>query len=78
MASSAYYRRQSELCLQLALLQAELNADLRMTFWLLELAKELRAKAGEAENVPGATSAGASTHMTCLVAQSPDHGTKLH
>ena len=49
MASSEYYRRQSELCLQLALLRAELNADLQMTFWLLALAKELRDKAAQTE-----------------------------
>ncbi|HEY2229436.1 MAG TPA: hypothetical protein VGI22_17215 [Xanthobacteraceae bacterium] len=53
MASSEYYRRQSELCLQLALLRAELTADLHVTFWLLELAKELRAKAADAERELG-------------------------
>jgi hypothetical protein len=57
MASAEYYRRQSELCLQLALLRAELKADLHITFWLLELAKELRAKSAESESelTPSAT-----------------------
>jgi hypothetical protein len=41
MVSSKYYRRQSDLCLQLALLQA----DPEMTLLLVKLAKELRAKA---------------------------------
>jgi hypothetical protein len=72
MASSEYYRRQSELCLQLALLQADLHADLQMTFSLLELAKELRAKAGEADN--------ARAYGTCMTgsAHSSDRGGKLH
>ena len=76
MVSSEYYRRQSELCLQLALLQADLHGDLRMTFWLLELAKELRVKADEAENTPAA----GSTYVTCLTGpgQSSNRGTKLH
>jgi hypothetical protein len=41
MVSSKYYRRQSDLCLQLALLQN----DPQMTLSLVGLAKELRAKA---------------------------------
>jgi len=45
MPSPEYYRRQSELCLQLALL----HRDTRSTFWLVELAKEMRARAEEAE-----------------------------
>ena len=45
MPSPDYYRRQSELCLQLALL----HRDTRSTFWLVELAKEMRARAEEAE-----------------------------
>jgi hypothetical protein len=57
MASSEYYRRQSELCLQLALLRAELKADLHITFWLLELAKDLRAKAADAERELGSDAA---------------------
>jgi hypothetical protein len=57
MPSSEYYRRQSELCLQLALLRAEREGDLHMTFWLLELAKELRAKAADAEREPGCDAA---------------------
>jgi hypothetical protein len=44
MANPEYYRRQSELCLQLALLYD----DQRMTLWLVDLAKELQAKAGGA------------------------------
>jgi len=43
MASSKYYRRQSDLCLQLALLQN----DPQMTLSLVGLAKELRAKADD-------------------------------
>ena len=45
MPSPEYYRRQSELCLQLALL----HSDTRATFWLVELAKEMRARAEEAD-----------------------------
>jgi hypothetical protein len=45
MPSPDYYRRQSELCLQLALL----HRDTRSTFWLVEFAKEMRARAEEAE-----------------------------
>jgi len=45
MPSPEYYRRHSELCLQLALL----HRDTRSTFWLVELAKEMRARAEEAE-----------------------------
>jgi hypothetical protein len=52
MPRSEYYRRQSELCLQFALLKADLHADLRMTLWLLALAKDLRAKADAADNPP--------------------------
>jgi hypothetical protein len=52
MPGSEYYRRQSELCLQLALLKADLSADLRMTLWLLALAKDLRAKADAADDPP--------------------------
>jgi hypothetical protein len=48
MVSSKYYRRQSDLCLQLSLLQA----DPRMTLLLVELAKELQAKADEAGSAP--------------------------
>ena len=44
MASPSYYRRQCDLCLQLALLQA----DPQMTVLLVGLATELRAKADEA------------------------------
>lgn len=63
MPSSEYYRRQSEFCLQLALLKADLYADLRMTFWLLELAKELRAKADEADGPPTSV----PTHVTFMM-----------
>ena len=48
MASSKYYRRQSDLCLQLALLQN----DPQMTLSLVGLAKELRAKAEEPAGAP--------------------------
>ena len=41
MPSSEYYRRQSELCLQLALL----HNDTHTTYWLVELAKEMQARA---------------------------------
>jgi hypothetical protein len=44
MVSSQYYRRQSDLCLQLALLQT----DPQTSVLLVELARELRAKAQEA------------------------------
>jgi hypothetical protein len=71
MASSEYYRRQSELCLQLALLQADLTADLRVTFLMLELAKELRAKASEADNN---TPPAAPAYVTCVLS----YDTKLH
>jgi hypothetical protein len=50
MPRSEYYRRQSELCLQLALLKADRYPDRRTTLWLLALAKELRAKADAADN----------------------------
>jgi hypothetical protein len=50
MPRSEYYRRQSELCLQLALLKADRYADRRVTLWLLALARELRAKADAADN----------------------------
>jgi hypothetical protein len=50
MVSSKYYRRQSDLCLQLALLQT----DPQMTLSLVGLAKELRAKADEANVAPAA------------------------
>jgi hypothetical protein len=45
MPSPEYYRRQAELCLRLALLQHGTSA----TYWLVALAKDLQAKAGEAE-----------------------------
>jgi hypothetical protein len=48
MVSSKYYRRQSDLCLQLALLQN----DPQMTLSLVGLAKELRAKADEPAGAP--------------------------
>jgi hypothetical protein len=75
MASSAHYRRQSELCLQLALLQADLHADLKLTFWMLELAKKLRAKAGETDDAPVAVS-----YLTGVMGavRSSDPGTQLH
>jgi hypothetical protein len=46
MPSSKYYRRQSDLCLQLALAQN----DPQMTLALVALAKELRAKADEPDS----------------------------
>lgn len=45
MANPEYYRRQSELCLQLALLYD----DQHMTLWLVDLAKKMQAKADNAE-----------------------------
>jgi hypothetical protein len=48
MVSSKYYRRQSDLCLQLALLQN----DPQMTLSLVGLAKELRAKADDPDGAP--------------------------
>jgi hypothetical protein len=55
MVSSQYYRRQSDLCLQLALLQT----DPHTSVLLVELARELQAKAQEAysESAGKATSA---------------------
>jgi hypothetical protein len=50
MPRSEYYRRQSELCLQIALLKADRYADWRVTLWLLALAKELRGKADAADS----------------------------
>jgi hypothetical protein len=55
MPSSKYYRRQSDLCLQLALLQN----DPQMTLSLVALAKELRAKADE----PDAASSSEPTYL---------------
>jgi hypothetical protein len=48
MPSPKYYRRQSDLCLQLALLQN----DPQMTLSLVGLAKELRAKADGPDSLP--------------------------
>jgi hypothetical protein len=59
MASSKYYRRQSDLCLQLALLQN----DPQMTLSLVGLAKELRAKADEPTSAPAAVPASAPTNL---------------
>jgi hypothetical protein len=73
MASSEYYRRQSELCLQLALLRAELNADLQMTFWLLALAKELRDKAAQTEG-----ESDSCVSCTTDLTRSPSQNQKLH
>jgi hypothetical protein len=41
MVSSAYYRRQADVCLQLAMIAA----DQRVGCWLVELAKKYSAKA---------------------------------
>jgi hypothetical protein len=46
MPSPEYYRRQAELCLRMALLQD----DMSTTYWLVEFAKDLQAKADEAES----------------------------
>jgi hypothetical protein len=54
MASSKYYRRQSDLCLQLALLQN----DPQMTLSLVGLAKELRAKADQPDGAPASAPTG--------------------
>ncbi len=48
MPSADYYRRQSELCLRLALLQD----DEPTTYRLVELARDLQARAEEAEADP--------------------------
>jgi hypothetical protein len=45
MPSPEYYRRQAELCLRMALLQD----DMSTTYWLVEFAKDLQAKADEAD-----------------------------
>ena len=44
MVKSEYYRRQADLCLQLALAQH----DQRAAVWLVDLAEEMKAKAEEA------------------------------
>lgn len=51
MPSADYYRRQSELCLRLALLQD----DQHTTYRLVELAKDLQARAEEAGSEPGSS-----------------------
>jgi hypothetical protein len=48
MPRPGYYRRQSDLCLQLAMLQNDPQTKLL----LVELAKELQAKADDPEGVP--------------------------
>jgi hypothetical protein len=45
MPSPEYYRRQAELCLRMALVQD----DTSTTYWLVEFAKDLQAKADEAD-----------------------------
>ena len=44
MPSPEYYRRQSELCFRMAMLQDNTST----TYWLVELAKDLQAKADAA------------------------------
>jgi hypothetical protein len=48
MPRPRYYRRQSDLCLQLAMLQTDPQTKLL----LVELAKDLQAKADDPEGVP--------------------------
>ena len=68
MPSSKYYRRQSDLCLQLALAQN----DPQMTLSLVALAKELRAKADEPDSV-------ADSEPGYLISkQFSDHGPDWH
>jgi hypothetical protein len=43
MVDPQYYRRQADLCLQLALS----HADQQLAFWLIELAESYRARADE-------------------------------
>ena len=59
MANPEYYRRQSELCLQLALLYE----DELMTLRLIGLAKEMRAKAESAGNVTDSEPRGMADFM---------------
>jgi hypothetical protein len=69
MASSNYYHRQSDLCLQLSLLQA----DPRATLMLVNLATELLAKADEPESALVA----APSDLHDESATSPDHGLNI-
>jgi hypothetical protein len=69
MPSSKYYRRQSDLCLQLALAQN----DPQMTLSLVALAKELRAKADE----PDSASTSEPTYLP-IPGQYSDRGPDWH
>jgi hypothetical protein len=69
MPSSKYYRRQSDLCLQLALAQK----NPQMTLALVALAKELRAKADE----PDSASAPEPTYVS-IPGQFSNHGPDWH
>jgi hypothetical protein len=69
MPSPKYYRRQSDLCLQLALLQN----DPQVTLSLVGLAKELRAKA----DAPDSASASEPTYLS-IPGQFPGRGRDWH
>jgi hypothetical protein len=69
MPSSKYYRRQSDLCLQLALAQN----DPKMTLALVALAKELRAKADEPDSA-----ADSEPGYLLISKQFSDHGPDWH
>jgi hypothetical protein len=68
MVSSKYYYRQSDLCLQLALLQA----DPEMTLLLVKLAKELRAKADDSDSAPATASSDLHDEFVTITRRRPN------
>jgi hypothetical protein len=67
MASSKYYRRQSDLCLQLALVQE----DPQTTLLLVKLAKELRAKADAPDSVSASVTTGLRDESRAISGRQP-------
>jgi hypothetical protein len=67
MPSSKYYRRQSDLCLQLALIQN----DPQRTLSLVGFARELRAKADDPEGVSTCGGTDLPDESTTVSAQRP-------
>lgn len=73
MPGPEYYRRQSEICLRLALL----NDDAHATYWLVEMAKGLQARADEADCDPERDSASDQHRVSVYLMDSdepPDGG----